>query len=954
MDPKKADQASSLFRRFRDRGDPGALTELFELVSGELLALASYLAADAAQAEDFVQETFLTAIAKARRWDPNRPVLPWLIGILVRIARKERRRLRRTPDRERVSRPTTQEGSQVALEGELRVAVEAALAEMPARYADVLRPHLETGRPPREIAAQLGRTPGSVRVQLHRGLERLRKLLPPGLALGVGSWVGTRGMDAIRLEVQRAAIARGPALAAIGSGSLTFSTLTAAGATFMSLKSILGVLCLIVAGLGAFVGLNQREEATPLSLSPAEVFESDVEGGEVIAARTKPEFVPEVTPNREAAVIESDSEVDAAATEQEQRIVLVGTIEGLIAAPVSPLTISVRLGNPSKSSTSIQVAGNGSFEVDLGALTDEEIPLIQGVLVVAEGEGVIGDAIWAARDQSLPRSEGVRYTAKLQVKVISRLLSGRVSSPDGQAIPYTWIAFRAESTEAGVPGEPIFTSFPETYTERDGSFELELDSSSSGTLIVSHGDYQPRHIEIGPQPEASAVEAAVASASDEPSGPDDLGDIELSLGALITGHAYWGGRGAEAGTRVIASAPEGELTWSHAAHRLQIVSGRSVHRHVTAICDSEGRFELLGLEPGIEYRLVVAPETIDGHPYEYNPIGVHGSSVVAPADSVQIDGGVAAITLLVSSADELVIGDAEAANPVITKKGVPIKRAEARERLPEGDPLSPFPALYHTKKNYRPTSASDGKLRLLLATGAEAHLSVSAPGFFELQLTLSPDQIISGAEIPVKLQPVAKPTTLTVHIEYEGSGSLDGCLALLRMHGPKGLKGSDYVPILDGQAKFESMPLGVFSAGVYFYIPESLSLQELPYFPNAQIQIGTLLVTGAGDLEKRCVIAAGGRIELHLMGRDSELEPPQFELIAPSGQVVRPSMLSHHGEGHQRIEEINIDGPIVMGRSLPEGEWTLRQVGANYAQEEQQVNVRAGETTRLTVQLYPR
>ena len=49
-----------------------------------LLGFASRLARDHASAEDLVQETILTALQKADRYDCKRPLRPWLFGILLR------------------------------------------------------------------------------------------------------------------------------------------------------------------------------------------------------------------------------------------------------------------------------------------------------------------------------------------------------------------------------------------------------------------------------------------------------------------------------------------------------------------------------------------------------------------------------------------------------------------------------------------------------------------------------------------------------------------------------------------------------------------------------------------------------------------------------------------------------------------------------------------------------
>ena len=72
----------TMFRRYRDQGDPAALAAVFDQTAPRLLLLAAHVTPDAAAAEDLLQETFLAAMEAAPRWDDNRPLLPWLAGIL--------------------------------------------------------------------------------------------------------------------------------------------------------------------------------------------------------------------------------------------------------------------------------------------------------------------------------------------------------------------------------------------------------------------------------------------------------------------------------------------------------------------------------------------------------------------------------------------------------------------------------------------------------------------------------------------------------------------------------------------------------------------------------------------------------------------------------------------------------------------------------------------------------
>ncbi|MEM7519130.1 MAG: sigma-70 family RNA polymerase sigma factor, partial [Planctomycetota bacterium] len=248
-------QASTeeLFCRYRQTGDSRALTEVFDRTAPELLALASHLAGGLVEAEDLVQHTFLVAIEKARRFKAGRELLPWLAGILIREAQKQRRNRSRRVDPERVNLNEAPEGERIALNEELRTAVTGALGEIPAKYQGVLRPFLLEGMTAAEIAKLNSSAAGTVRVQLHRGLDLLRRALPTGIGLGVAGVVMPRGLGNVRLAVEASAIAAPIA----ATSAVPFLSL----ATVMTTKTL--VLGSTLAGLMLGLTLLQPERSTP-------------------------------------------------------------------------------------------------------------------------------------------------------------------------------------------------------------------------------------------------------------------------------------------------------------------------------------------------------------------------------------------------------------------------------------------------------------------------------------------------------------------------------------------------------------------------------------------------------------------------------------------------------------------------------------------------------------------
>lgn len=172
-----------LFERWRSRGDSRALAALFDRTAPEVYAVARRLTGSSGDAEDLVQTAWLAAIESAARWRNDLPFVPWLLGILankLRMARRRQRRERalsapapRLPDDDPLAG---------AVHGELREVLRRRLTELPEPYRAVLVLQLEHGLTAAEVAHALSRPRATVRSQLHRGLELLRRALPPAFA----------------------------------------------------------------------------------------------------------------------------------------------------------------------------------------------------------------------------------------------------------------------------------------------------------------------------------------------------------------------------------------------------------------------------------------------------------------------------------------------------------------------------------------------------------------------------------------------------------------------------------------------------------------------------------------------------------------------------------------------------------------------------------------------------
>jgi RNA polymerase sigma-70 factor (ECF subfamily) len=225
-----------LFERFRKKGDVAALGKAFDAVAPELYRVAVHLARDLHTAEDLVQSTFLAAIESRERWDASRPLVPWLLGILVRKAAHEQRSSARTPEHERLAPRSANEPVRESEARETLEMLQKLLASTSSPYREVLVMHLCEEKSAAEIARDLGRAPGTVRVQIHRGLEMLRKNMPAGLvATGALAAFAPRGLAAVRGSVMSAAHV---AAAPVAVSAASVSTIVLAGGLAMKAASI--------------------------------------------------------------------------------------------------------------------------------------------------------------------------------------------------------------------------------------------------------------------------------------------------------------------------------------------------------------------------------------------------------------------------------------------------------------------------------------------------------------------------------------------------------------------------------------------------------------------------------------------------------------------------------------------------------------------------------------------
>jgi len=157
------------------RGDRAAFGALYRrharLVQAVLLAR---VAPDSVA--DLVHDVFLMAMSRLQALRDDAAFAPWIATIARRRAADWRRRRRDAVPLEEAMPEAVASGADPERAVEADAAL-AAIRSLPEAYRETLTLRFVAGLNGPEIAARTGLTHGSVRVNLHRGVEMLRKKL---------------------------------------------------------------------------------------------------------------------------------------------------------------------------------------------------------------------------------------------------------------------------------------------------------------------------------------------------------------------------------------------------------------------------------------------------------------------------------------------------------------------------------------------------------------------------------------------------------------------------------------------------------------------------------------------------------------------------------------------------------------------------------------------------------
>lgn len=176
------DGLTALFEGFRRTPEAVDFDRFHTATEPHLRAVARRQLRTPQDVEDVLQTTYLRALEAQHTFDPSRQVLPWLCGILVHAASEMRRRRHPTTSLDGALEGATGQVPcpsagplAAAIDSERHRLVQSRIAGLPSTYREIARLAVSAALPPGAIAAELGRSPSTVRTQLARAVVLLRR-----------------------------------------------------------------------------------------------------------------------------------------------------------------------------------------------------------------------------------------------------------------------------------------------------------------------------------------------------------------------------------------------------------------------------------------------------------------------------------------------------------------------------------------------------------------------------------------------------------------------------------------------------------------------------------------------------------------------------------------------------------------------------------------------------------
>jgi RNA polymerase sigma-70 factor (ECF subfamily) len=161
------------------QGDEGAWTALVQQHQQALFRLAYLMVGDADEAEDIAQEALIRAFRRLDRFEPDRPLRPWLLRVTSNLAHNHHRGVGRylAALHRLVHSEANEDAASAEQENWQQMESRAlwqAVKRLDHKDQQIIYLRYFLDLPVVEVAETLDIAPGTVKSRLHRALGRLR------------------------------------------------------------------------------------------------------------------------------------------------------------------------------------------------------------------------------------------------------------------------------------------------------------------------------------------------------------------------------------------------------------------------------------------------------------------------------------------------------------------------------------------------------------------------------------------------------------------------------------------------------------------------------------------------------------------------------------------------------------------------------------------------------------
>jgi RNA polymerase sigma factor (sigma-70 family) len=314
-----AESDAALLARFARLRDEEAFAELMRRHGPMVLGVSTRVLRHPHDAEDALQAVFLTLSARARALRGVRSVAGWLHNVAVRISLNSLKMKRRREDGLRKLQQEHRESDGDETNG-LQELLDAELAQLPARYREVLILRDLEGYSRSEAAKKLGLPPGTIDSRLSRARKQLReRLVRRGVTVGSGALAATLAHCAtagnvlppalIQETFRHAELFLLAGKAITGTPVVTKITSLAHGELnkmfLTKLSTTVGIAALVVALLLGASPASQILGLAP-SVRAAQIFHDDFDDGSIADGNPVKWIVPSWIPSGQASVQNGD------------------------------------------------------------------------------------------------------------------------------------------------------------------------------------------------------------------------------------------------------------------------------------------------------------------------------------------------------------------------------------------------------------------------------------------------------------------------------------------------------------------------------------------------------------------------------------------------------------------------------------------------------------------------